>query len=311
MPPRPRRRASRSTAAPVAAAAWAAASRWTAARARRPARRSAARVCGAPRPRRTRRPRASTCTASSRPSSVGEIRGGGDLRDRVEADGATPDAAARASPVRPRRSGSRHRAHQEPVELRSGKRVRALVLDRVLGRDHEERTGAERARHGDLALLHRLEQRRLGLRRGAVDLVGQQQIGEHRSRPEHEVRVLAGYSDPVRSEGSRSGVNCTRRKSSPSVHGDGAGEQRLGDPRGALQQDVTAAGEEHFRTPSTTASWPTTTRATALRTALASSFIAPPCSWTLFSQASAEARLDRCSLVDTPDELSTAGRAYE
>ena len=31
--------------------------------------------------------------------------------------------------------------------------------------------------HGDLALLHHLQQRRLGLAGGAVDLVGQQQVG--------------------------------------------------------------------------------------------------------------------------------------
>ena len=29
----------------------------------------------------------------------------------------------------------------EPIELRLGQRIRALVLDRVLGRDHEERLG--------------------------------------------------------------------------------------------------------------------------------------------------------------------------
>jgi hypothetical protein len=38
-----------------------------------------------------------------------------------------------------------------------------------------------------LPFLHRLEQRRLRLRRGAVDLVGEEKVGEDRPRPELEV----------------------------------------------------------------------------------------------------------------------------
>ena len=71
----------------------------------------------------------------------------------------------------------------EPVELRLGQRVGALVLDRVLGRDDDERVGQRPALalDGHLPLLHRLEQRRLRLRRRAVDLVGQEQVGEDRT----------------------------------------------------------------------------------------------------------------------------------
>ena len=43
-------------------------------------------------------------------------------------------------------------------------------------------SGVRRAVDGDLALLHRLEQRRLGLRRGPVDLVGEHDVGEQRAR---------------------------------------------------------------------------------------------------------------------------------
>ena len=72
---------------------------------------------------------------------------------------------------------------QEAVELRLGQRVRALVLDRVGRGQHVERLGERerRALDGDLALLHRLEQRGLGLRRGPVDLVYEaprQQVAE-------------------------------------------------------------------------------------------------------------------------------------
>ena len=79
----------------------------------------------------------------------------------------------------------------EPVDLRLGQRVRALGLDRVLGRQHEERV-RDRVRvvaDRDLALLHDLEQRALDLRGGPVDLVGQQQVREH--GPERG-RELAG-----------------------------------------------------------------------------------------------------------------------
>jgi hypothetical protein len=64
-------------------------------------------------------------------------------------------------------------------------------------------------------LLHRLEQRRLRLGRRAVDLVGQDDVGE--DRPGEKTicrRPVAGSSwirsVPVMSEGIRSGVNWMR-----------------------------------------------------------------------------------------------------
>ena len=79
---------------------------------------------------------------------------------------------------------------QEPVQLRLGQLVGALVLDRVLGRGDDERV-RQRTRFAldaDLAFLHGLQQGGLRLGRGPVDLVGQQQIGEHRSGVELEFR---------------------------------------------------------------------------------------------------------------------------
>ncbi len=77
---------------------------------------------------------------------------------------------------------------QKPVELRLGKGVRAFLLDRVLRGHHKERLFelVDRAgrRHG--TFLHRLEQCRLRFRRGAVDLVGQEQLREDGSRSELE-----------------------------------------------------------------------------------------------------------------------------
>ena len=67
--------------------------------------------------------------------------------------------------LRERRVADRH-LDGEPVELRLGQRVGALVLDRILGREREERP-LQRVRLAvdrHLRLLHRLEQRGLGLR---------------------------------------------------------------------------------------------------------------------------------------------------
>jgi hypothetical protein len=57
-----------------------------------------------------------------------------------------------------------------------------LLLDWVLRRHHHELV-AERivlAVDGDCALVHCLQQRGLGLRRRAIDLVGEQQLSEDR-----------------------------------------------------------------------------------------------------------------------------------
>jgi hypothetical protein len=113
-----------------------------------------------------------------------------------------------------------HQRHEhEAVELRLGQRVGALLLDRVLRREHEERLGqvVGRLAAGDAVLLHRLEQGGLRLGRGAVDLVGQHHVGEQRALDEAERPLPVVWSSsstavPVMSEGMRSGVNCTRLK---------------------------------------------------------------------------------------------------
>ena len=70
----------------------------------------------------------------------------------------------------------------EPIELRLGQRIGALLLDRVLRREHEQRP-LELVAHAvdrHLVFLHRLEQRRLRLGRRAVDLVGEDHVRENR-----------------------------------------------------------------------------------------------------------------------------------
>ena len=104
-------------------------------------------------------------------------------------------------------------AEHEPIELRLRQRESALVLDRVLRRDDEER---RRHRIRDavdrrLALLHALEQRGLRLRRRAVDLVGETtwaMIGPGRNS--NSAVFWLKIERPVTSDGSRSGVNWMR-----------------------------------------------------------------------------------------------------
>ncbi len=73
--------------------------------------------------------------------------------------------------------------HQKAVELGLGEGIGAFLLQRVLRRQHMERLWqiVARTRDRDVLFLHRLQQRRLRTRRGAVDFVGHQKLCEHRS----------------------------------------------------------------------------------------------------------------------------------
>ncbi len=78
------------------------------------------------------------------------------------------------------------------VHLGFGQRIGAFGFDRVLRRQHQEWVGHAEglAADGHLALLHHFQQGALHLGRGAVDLIGQQQVGEDRAERGVE---LAGF----------------------------------------------------------------------------------------------------------------------
>jgi hypothetical protein len=115
-----------------------------------------------------------------------------------------------------------HHEH-EAVELRLGQGIGALLLDRVLRREHEERSGSGGAcRRRHLALDHRLEQRGLRLGRRAVDLVGEDR--RWRTRPGREAeRALVRRRVDLQELGAgdvagiRSGVNWMRLNDRSSV----------------------------------------------------------------------------------------------
>ena len=143
-------------------------------------------------------------------------------------------------------------AQHEAVELRLGQRERALVLDRVLGGDDQERDGH---RVGDavdrhLPLLHALEQRRLRLGRGPVDLVGEHDLGHDRARPELE---LLGLLVVDREAGHVGGQQVRRELDAPEgaaeAAREGLGQHRLADAGHVLDQQVALAQQRHQRQP--------------------------------------------------------------
>ena len=154
----------------------------------------------------------------------------------------------------------------EAIELGFGQRVGALLLDRVLRREHEERR-LDRVRHAadrDVLLLHRLQQRGLRLGGRAVDLVGEDDVGEHRAGHEPEARwplcaSCSSTSVPVMSVGIRSGVNWMRLNLSEQRLRQAGDEQRLGQARHADQQAMALANSA-ISSCSMTWSWPTMRR---------------------------------------------------
>ena len=120
------------------------------------------------------------------------------------------------------------------------------MLDRVLGREHEERplepARQPLARH--LVLLHRLEQRRLRLRRGAVDLVGEEEVREDRPGPELEVGgALVVDRRAGHVGGHQVGRELDPAEAEPGRLRERARDQRLGEAGEVLDQHV-AVGEQ-------------------------------------------------------------------
>ena len=132
-------------------------------------------------------------------------------------------------------------AHEESVELRFGKCVGAVEFDRVLGRENDERLGHESwdtvDRH--LMLLHRLEQRRLGLGRRSVDLIGDHDVREDRAVVELEaVLPLVVDLDAGDVGGEQVGRELDALQRSVDRFGQRAGERGLADAGYVLDQQV-------------------------------------------------------------------------
>ena len=138
---------------------------------------------------------------------------------------------------------------QEAVELGFGQRIGAFLLDRVLGREHMEGGGqvVALAGDGDMVLLHRLQQRRLGARAGAVDLVRHQQLREDRALDEAEMALAVGAlvenlgAEDVGRHQVRRELDAPRAEAEHRAHG--LDQLGLGEAGHADEQAV-AAGEQ-------------------------------------------------------------------
>ena len=101
----------------------------------------------------------------------------------------------------------------------------------------------------DLALLHHLEQRGLDLGRRAVDLVGEEEVAEHRAELGVEGAgvgaVDAGADEVARDEVRR---ELDAPEGGVERVGEGADRQRLRETRDALEEEV-AAGEQRHEHP--------------------------------------------------------------
>ena len=126
---------------------------------------------------------------------------------------------------------------------------------RVLGRHDEERLGqgARLALDRHLPLGHRLQQRALRPRGGAVDLVGQEDRRKHGAGDPVEARlprVVDARTGDVRRQQVRGELHA--REVRRDRGGDGPGERRLADPRHVRQEDVAAdqeRGQAQFHNP--------------------------------------------------------------
>ena len=137
-------------------------------------------------------------------------------------------------------------AHEEAVDLRLGQGIGALEVDGVLRRQHHEGRGQLEAvaLDGHLPLLHRLEQRGLGLGGRAVDFVGEHDVGEDGTRAQREGALLGrehvGAGDVGRQQVRRE-LDAPHRGAQRG--GVGLDQRGLGDAGHALEQHV-ALGEQ-------------------------------------------------------------------
>ena len=140
----------------------------------------------------------------------------------------------------------------EAVKLRLGQGIGALLLDRVLRGEDEERLRKRirMAGHGDGVLLHRLKEGGLGLGRGAVDFVREQHVREDGALDEAE-GALSGRLVLVEDVGARDvggheiGRELDALEREVEDAADGADEQGLGEARHADEKGVTTAEDGH------------------------------------------------------------------
>ncbi len=143
-------------------------------------------------------------------------------------------------------------AGHEAVALRLREGIGPLHLDGVLRGDHHE--GARQAVGlsvgRDLPLRHRLQERGLGLRGGAVDLVAHDDVGEDPALLELELaRRLVENRHAGHVAGEQVGGELDARDVARDRPGERLGELRLSDAGDVLDEEVPLGEEDRDRDP--------------------------------------------------------------
>ena len=139
-------------------------------------------------------------------------------------------------------------AQQESVELRRGQELRSGRADGILRRQHEKRL-RQRMRlpvDGHAALLHSLQQGRLRLGGGTVDLVRQQQVRHDRARlvgKGSRLLVIDGEAQNVRRHRVRRELHAAGLQ--PERACEGHSQRRLADAGHVVQQHMALRQHGH------------------------------------------------------------------
>ena len=143
-------------------------------------------------------------------------------------------------------------AEEEAVALAVGQGEGARRVEGVLGGDDHEGPG-ERVADAvgrDLAFLHGLEEGGLGLGRGPVELVGQEDVGEDGPGPEGEkARVAVEDDGPGDIGGEEVGGELDPAEAEPEGAGQGLGQGGLAHAGVVLHQEVALGHEAAEREP--------------------------------------------------------------
>src|SRR5665213_690889 len=137
-------------------------------------------------------------------------------------------------------------AHEKAVELAFRQRISALEFKRILrGQDEErrpERSGFTVERN--LMFAHRFEKGRLRSRRGAVNLVGQDDLGEQRPRLEDKgAGGLIVNADAKKIARQQVGRKLNAMKRASQTASERLGQERLTNAWRVLNEQM-ALGEE-------------------------------------------------------------------
>ena len=142
--------------------------------------------------------------------------------------------------------------HGKPVHLCLRQGIGAAKFHGVLGGDHEEEFGqmAAVAFHAHLAFAHGLEQGGLGAGRGAVDFIGQENVGEHGAFVELKLLLaLVEDGDAENVRGQQVGGELHALEPGVDGFGQGLGQGGFAGAGKILEQHVAAGGEGREQLP--------------------------------------------------------------